>query len=361
MPSSHPTRSAGSAVVTVLVCVALIVAAVAVYLAASGGNNTLGVQAEREQLLLGLGAGVSNQLDARFDDADGDLVADPPETTRNPDKLTLSYLSSAANVSLKHLATLAADLSETTGKTVTARMYPDADAALAALASGELHVTGFNTGNVPRAVNVAGFVPVAAPSHAEQPAEYRMVIAVAADSPIQSLEDLAGHTVAFTRPGSNSGYKAPLILLRDQAGLVPPTDYRWTFTYGHARSIAGLAGGTYDVIATASDLLQAAVDAGEIESSAFRVVYESEAFPAAAIGHAHDLDPALAEKIAAALLAFEPTQNAAEAFVNADAMSPVNFKDDFALIRRIDDDAGFAHTLPSRDAEPVVETVDEAL
>lgn len=340
------SRHTGSAVITVLVCVALIAAAVAVYVAASSSSNSLGNQTQREQRLLGLDTGLTNQLDARFTDADGDLIADPPEATLDPDKLVFTYLSANADITANQLAAMSVALAKATGKTVSTKIYPNGDAALAALASGELHVAGFNTGNVPRAVNVAGFVPVAAPSTGGQPAEYRMIIAVPADSDIQTLTDLRGKAIAFTRPGSNSGYKAPLVLLREQAGLTPPTDYRWTFSFGHAASIAGLAAGQYEAIATASDLLQAAVDAGDLETGDFRVVYESEAFPVAALGYAHGLDPALADKVAAALLAYTPTGPSTEAFVGADAMTAVNFKDDFALIRRIDDAAGFAHTLP---------------
>ncbi|MEM1445257.1 MAG: phosphate/phosphite/phosphonate ABC transporter substrate-binding protein [Planctomycetota bacterium] len=362
-PSVHPFRDrrAGSAIVTVLVCVALVAAAVAVYIAASSSSNSLGNQTQREQRLLGLNTGLTNQLDARYADADGDLIADPPETTRDPETLKLSYLSEAADIEPAALLSLGAAVSEATGREVEVVSFADESSALLALSKGQVDIAGFNTGNVPRAVNVAGFVPVAAPSTAGQPAQYRMVITVPAGSAIQTLADLEGRTIAFTRPGSNSGYKAPLVLLREQAGLTPPTNYRWTFSFGHAASITGLSSGQYEAIATASDLLDAAVEAGDIETGAFRIVYESEAFPVAAIGHAHDLDPALAEKITQALVAFTPTGATSEALVGADAMSAVNFKDDFALIRRIDDAAGFAHTLPgASEAEPQDAAEDQA-
>ncbi|MEM9751805.1 MAG: phosphate/phosphite/phosphonate ABC transporter substrate-binding protein [Planctomycetota bacterium] len=351
-PRPASSRRVGSAAITVLVCVALIAAAVAVYFAAASSNNSLGVQTERELRLLGLDTGLTNQLDARFTDADGDLIADAPEAARDPETLKLSYLSEAAGIDPAALVALAAEVAEATGREVEVVSFPDENAALVALSEGGVDIAGFNTGNVPRAVNAAGFVPVAAPSAAGEPAQYRMLIAVSADSMIQSLDDLAGKTLAFTRPGSNSGYKAPLVLLREQAGLTPPTDYRWTFSSGHAASIAGLGSGQYEAIATASDLLDAAIEAGDIETAKYRVVYESEAFPVAALGYAHDLDPALGEKISGALLAFAPTGATAEAMVGADAMSAVNFKDDFALIRRIDDAAGFAHSLPAADTEP---------
>lgn len=356
MPLNRPrARQLGSATTTVVICFLLIAAAVAVYYAATTrGNGVMGPQTQREQEMLGLNSGVANRLADRFADADGDLIADPPHAVRTPDTLRVTYLSEAEGVAPEQITTLAEALASATGVPAEPVAFSDSDEALLALSAGELDVVGFNTGNVPRAVNAAGFVPVAAPASQGQPAEYRMVVAVPAASDIQTLADLAGRTVAFTRPGSNSGYKAPLVLLIEQAGLTPPLDYRWTFSLSHQASIAGLAKGTYDVIATASDLLDAAVEEGTIAADAFRVIYESEAFPVAAIGYAHDLDPALAEPIAEALLAFEPTGPAADAFVGADGMQPVDFKDDFALIRKIDDDAGFEHTLPPA-AEPEAE------
>lgn len=58
---------------------------------------------------------------------------------------------------------------------------------------------------------------------------------VLADSPIQSVEELAGATVAFADPGSSSGFFMPVHLL-DSVGLTRDVDYKALFTGGHDRN-----------------------------------------------------------------------------------------------------------------------------
>jgi phosphonate transport system substrate-binding protein len=46
-----------------------------------------------------------------------------------------------------------------------------------------------------------------------------MEIIVPADSPIKTPADLKGKKVAFTEPTSNSGYKAPLAILKSKTSI----------------------------------------------------------------------------------------------------------------------------------------------
>lgn len=76
---------------------------------------------------------------------------------------------------------------------------------------------------------------------------------VLADSPIQSLEDLAGTTVAFADPGSSSGFFMPVHLL-DSAGLERDVDYQAMFTGGHDRSALAVKEGQVDAACTSTML-----------------------------------------------------------------------------------------------------------
>ncbi len=352
-PPRRRVRPTGSATSTVFIVLVLVGVAVAAYLAAGKASDVQGVTQNRALKSLGLGNPVTNKLDPAFADADGDLVADTPEQTRTPETLKFCYLSEAAGVTGEQLETLRQHLADAVGVPVEYVALPDTKAQLRALGAGELDITGFNTGTVPLAVNAVGFVPVAAPSTQGQAAVYRMVFIAPAGSALEKPEDLAGGTITLTHWGSNSGFKAPLVLLKEQFGMLPERDYTWSFSMSHAKSIAGVADGSVAVAATASDLLQTAVDNEEIATSDYKVIYESEAFPVAALGVAHDLDPALAEKIKAALLSYDPSGAAASAtaLAGADAMTAVNFKDDFSLVRRIDDAAGFKHKLPTDETD----------
>lgn len=345
-------RRRGSAAAMALVVLALISVAIGVYVVSTRTAEDTAELDAKTTRSLGLGDPVENRLDTRFTDADRDGVADVPGQTRDPAVLRLSYLTTDAGVEASAMEPLRAHLAAAAGKDVEFVAVVDSKAQLRALALGELDVTGFNTGAVPVAVNVAGFVPVAGPVRADggEGATYKMVVITPSGSGLSQPADLKGRTLAFTRWGSNSGHKAPLVLLRDEFGLVPPTDYSWVFTYSHRNSMTGVASGALEAAAVASDLLAAAEREGLIKSSDYRVIYESPPFPVAALGYAHDLDPALAEKVRAALLSFSPEGTpASKAMAGAVSMAPVNYKDDFALVRMIDNTMGFTHELPAAD------------
>jgi phosphonate transport system substrate-binding protein len=298
---------------------------------------------------LGLGSPVTNQLAATYTDADQDLIADAPSDAaawRDPETLRFCFLNEqAGGIDPDAWRPLLDALSEQTGRPVEYVRFPTVNQQLAALRDGGLDLTAFNTGNVPRAVNAAGFVPVAAPADRDGPAQYRMLLLATADSGIEKVEDLRGRVLALTRYGSNSGYKAPLVLLRE-FGLAPERDYDWAFSGSHDQSIAGLKDGTFVAAAVASDLYAAAVDAGQIDPAAVTVVYESEPFPRAAFGVAHDLHPDLRAGLTQALLGFDPTDTPLQLELpDTTGFAPLDYQDRFALIRRIDNAVGFKHEI----------------
>lgn len=309
-----------------------------------------GLDFDRTLNSLGLGAPVENQLDPAYADADQDLVADAPEDAanlRDPETLRFCFLNDEAGVDPALWEPLLGAVSEATGRPVEYVNFPTTAAQLMALRDGELDITVFNTGSVPLAVNAAGFVPAAGPSVDGQLASYKMLILAKADSDIKKLADLKGKRVALTRYGSNSGYKAPLVILKD-FGLAPERDYDFAFSGGHEKSITGLAEGKLDAdaVAVASDLYAAALERGDVKKSQLRIVYESEPFPRAAFGMAHDLKPELVATIAEVLLAFELSGTSLQTqFADGDGFAPLSYKDRFALVRRIDNAVGSKHEI----------------
>ena len=121
--------------------------------------------------------------------------------------------------------------------------------------------------------------------------------------------------------------------------LEPEADYQFTFSGGHLQSIKGIADGTYGAAAVASDLLEQAIAGGDISVSDFRAIYTSELFPAVAIGYAYNLKPELAGSIKSALMEFEPqgTSAATKLAKGVTGFAPISYKDDWALVRRIDE------------------------
>ncbi len=208
-----------------------------------------------------------------------------------------------------------------------------------ALRNGQLHITALGTGEVPAAVNTTGFIPACTFGKDDGTSGYKMEFIVKADSPIKKLEDLRGKRIAFTRPRSNSGCKAAAMLLMEEMNLQPERDYQWRYTYGHFGSIQAVSAGEVDAAPIASDVFARMVGKNEIKESDFRSIYKSEQFPPAAFGYAYNLAPKLREQIAEALLEFKWEGSKIGTEFGADGSTkfvPIVYKDDWALVRRVD-------------------------
>jgi phosphonate transport system substrate-binding protein len=295
---------------------------------------------------------VTNKLDPRFLDADGDFVADPPKDASqliDPQTIVFCYVpSDEAEREKQRWADFTKHLARVTGKNVEYVTITSTDEQMAMLQAGKLHVTAVNTGAVPMAVNICGFVPVCMPAGPGGKGTYEMEIIVPADSPIRSISDLKGKELTLTQVGSNSGYKAPLVLLKDQHNLLPERDYLIRYSRGHEESVIGIAKKQYQAAAVANDMLKRAVGRGHIKPDQYRSIYKSEAFPSAALGYLHTLKPDLAAKVREALMNFEWKGTALEqefGFSDQTKFAPASYKQDWDLVRRIDDAIGFKYQL----------------
>lgn len=289
----------------------------------------------------------SQKLAEGYTDTDpADLVADRPKDPAKWAKVEGELLFTV--VGSEDPAKAAAEwkdfmlaLEKATGKKVK---YADGiggvDEQLAALREGRLHVTAFNTGAVPTAVNTAGFVPLFAPADAGGKFTYTMELLVRSDSPVQKPEELKGKTIGFVALSSNSGAKAPMVDLKGQFGLLPGRDYKYVMTGDHTRSIAELVAGKHDAVAVASDLLALAVAGGGVDKGEYRSVFTSKPFPPLCFGVPHNLPPDLHGKIEQAFVGFKFAGTSAEKrFVpqGKTQFAKVTYRGDWEYVREIDD------------------------
>jgi phosphonate transport system substrate-binding protein len=295
----------------------------------------------------GFGPPVVNKMDPRYTDADGDLVADPPTDASqfiDPPKISFCFIANEEEEKYKEQWKPFTDyLSKALGKDVEYADLTSTKDQLRAMRDGKLQVAGYNTGAVPSAVNVAGFVPVCAIPAGAGTALTHTEIIVPADSPLKKPTDLKGHELTLTEPSSNSGYKAPLVLLRANFGLVPLNDVLLRYSGSHEASIEGIASGKYEAAAVAADLLARAVIDGTIKTNQYRSIYSSESFPTAGLGYVYNLKPELAQKVRDALMSYDWKGTPLEERFKQSSQTrflPVNYKNDWSLIRRIDDEMG---------------------
>ena len=292
------------------------------------------------------------QMDVRFCDRDGDLVADVPEDPNewiNPDTLVFAYTPVEDPSVYKNVwAEFLEHLSAVTGKNVEFFSVQSNAAQLEAMRAGRLHVTGFNTGSVPLAVNAVGFRPFAMMASLDGSFGYEMEIIVPADSDIQSIEDLRGRQLAFTSKTSNSGFKAPSALLKAEFGMEPDVDYQTVFSGNHENSILGVVNGDYEAAAIANSVMTRMAKRGTIDPKKIRSIYKSQTFPTTGYGVVYNLHPEVAEKVKEAFFTFKwEGTKLAEEFGRSgeEQFIPITYKEFWEVIRAIDEASGVEYRL----------------
>lgn len=289
------------------------------------------------------------ELDRAYCDRNGDMVADAPADPKqlvNPSTLVFAYTpvedpSLYAKVwdgFIKHAE-------KVTGKKVVFFPVQSNAAEIEAMRSGRLHIAGVSTGPTPIAVNCAGYVPFAIMGTQGGTFGYEMEIIVPADSPIKTPADLKGKKLAFTAPTSNSGFKAPSAILESEFQLKADRDFMPVFSGKHDNSVLGVANKDYEAAAIANEVMFRMFERKVVDKAKIRTIYKSETFPTTSYGIAHNLDPALAEKIKQAFFTFPWEGSALKAeFKTEDRFVPITYQKDWSVIRKIDAATGVKYT-----------------
>ncbi len=308
--------------------------------------------------LVGLLAGLlcstaASAMDARFRDADNDLVADPPaNAAEHVDPSTLIFAYTPVEdpaVYAKVWEGFLEHLSKVTGKRVQFFPVQNNAAQIEAMRAGRLHVAGFNTGSTPLAVNCAGFRPMFIMAAKDGDFGYRMQFITHPGSGIEKIEDVKGKRVAFTAETSNSGYKAPSALLRDAFKMEAGKDYTPVFSGRHDNSVLGVVNKDYPVAAIASEVARRMVARNVIKADSYKVIYESERFPTTAYGVVYNLKPELQAKVAEAFRTFqwEGSALAAEfgkSIPPSESFMAITYKDAWKVVREVDASVGVKYT-----------------
>ncbi|WP_207186597.1 phosphate/phosphite/phosphonate ABC transporter substrate-binding protein [Rhodobaculum claviforme] len=300
--------------------------------------------------LIALPAGAF-QLDPRFTDADGDLIADIPEDESawlDPATLVFAYTPvEDPAVYVDVWQEFLDHLSEATGKPVQFFPVQSNAAQLEAMRAGRLHIAAINTGGNPIAVACAGFRPFAMMAAEDGSFGYEMEIITHPGSGIEELADLRGRTLAFTSETSNSGFKAPQALLEAEFDLVLDRDFSAAFSGGHDNSILGVANADYDAAAIANSVLTRMVARGVVSRDDLVTIYTSDTFPTSGYGTVHNLHPDLQDAIREAFFSFDWEGTALQAEFGAQGETqfiPITFEEHWSVIRQIDAAMGVTYT-----------------
>lgn len=282
-------------------------------------------------------------LDDRYCDVDGDLIADVPTDPADqidPDTLIFAYTPvEDPAVYATAWADFLTHLEEKTGKDVMFFPVQNNAAQIEAMRSGRLHIAGFNTGSNPLAVNCAGFRPFTIMAGADGSFGYEMEIITHPESGITEVADIKGGRLAFTSETSNSGFKAPSAILASEFNMTAGTDFEPVYSGKHDNSILGVANKDYPAAAIANSVLARMLERDVVSENQIISIYKSQTFPTTGYGTAYNLTPALQDSIRDAFFSFEwdGTSLQEEFEKNGEAQFlEMNYQDFWSVIRQID-------------------------
>ncbi|MFN3402253.1 MAG: phosphate/phosphite/phosphonate ABC transporter substrate-binding protein, partial [Ferrovibrio sp.] len=170
---------------------------------------------------------------------------------------------------------------------------------------------------------------------------YEMEIITYPGSGIEKIEDIRGRKLAFSAETSNSGYKAPAALLRDQYKMEAGKDYEPVFSGKHDNTILGVANKDYPAGAIANSVKKRMEARGAVKPEATKVIYKSQTFPTTGYGYVYNLKPELAAKIKEAFFSYnwDGTELAKEFNKSEppqEKFIPINYKEYWQIVRDID-------------------------
>lgn len=294
-------------------------------------------------ILLPLAAQAEFSLDSRYQDNDGDLVADIPKDANeqvDPSTLIFAYTPVEDPAVYREVwSEFLEHLADATGKKVQFFPVQSNAAQIEAMRAGRLHIAGFNTGSNPLAVACAGFRPFTMMAAEDGSFGYEMEIITYPDSGIEEVEDIRGKELAFTSQTSNSGFKAPSAILKADYNMIPGEDFEPAFSGKHDNSILGVANQDYPAAAVANSVLNRMLQRDVVSDDQIVSVYKSQTFPTTGYGIAHNLTPELQKDIQDAFFSFDWEGTALEEEFSKSGEAqfiPITFKEHWDVIRKID-------------------------
>lgn len=319
-------------------------------------NKLLSTAAVMAAFTMTAGAAMADEcprgdLDARYCDTNGDLIADTPTDPSkllDPETLIFAYTPVEDPAVYKEAwSDFLTHLEAKTGKDVVFFPVQSNAAQIEAMRSGRLHIAGFNTGSNPLAVNCAGFSPFTIMAKEDGSFGYEMEILTYPGSGVEKVEDIKGKQLAFTSPTSNSGFKAPSAILKADFDMIPERDFEAVYSGKHDNSILGVANKDYVAASIANSVRDRMLQRGVITEDQVVTIYKSQTFPTTGFGTVYNLKPELQAQIKDAFFSFEWEGSSLQEEFSKSKESQfieMTYQDFWDVIRKIDTANGVSYS-----------------
>jgi phosphonate transport system substrate-binding protein len=179
---------------------------------------------------------------------------------------------------------------------IPVKLFPAADYAgvMQGLAAGQLDATEFSPAAFAGTwLDCQCVEPVVVPKEKDGSIDYVAVMIARKDSGINSIDDMKGHSLAFTDPNSASGYLIPAATLRAKGVDLTDGKYfsRIGFSGGHEQGVVAVLNRQYDasVLWTSGlgdqstgftrGVLRSMVDKGMLKMADVNIIWRSEKIP----------------------------------------------------------------------------------
>ncbi|PYE17603.1 phosphonate transport system substrate-binding protein [Williamsia limnetica] len=214
-------------------------------------------------------------------------------------------------------------LSEKLNCPVEVTVVDSYSAEVLAMRNGQLELGVFGPLGYVFASQQADARPLASFGTADgQLSTYTAGIWVPNDSPIKSIADLRGKSLALSEPGSTSGDALPQMALRDNG--LQDSDLDITYAGGHPEALLALSNGKVDAAEINSQQLATSTGEGAFDTSKFRQIWTSDPIPNDPITVAGATSPEFQKAVSDALLTLPPEAVAkAGALLDVDPAGPL--------------------------------------
>ena len=175
------------------------------------------------------------------------------------------------------------------------------NAEIEAMRSGKLEIGEFGPLGYVLAHQVAKAEAVAAFSDKDgKPDHYWASLVTYPGSGIKTVQEIKGHSFAFSDPASTSGHLFPAYGLR-KAGIDPDHDIKALYAGSHTASFEALYNHKVDAGELNSEQLQSATQRGHYKDGDLTFLWKSEPIPTDPISVRGDLPPEFKARLIAAL------------------------------------------------------------
>ncbi|MFC0270540.1 phosphate/phosphite/phosphonate ABC transporter substrate-binding protein [Metabacillus herbersteinensis] len=235
------------------------------------------------------------------------LAACGSSSASNPEKIVMGFVPSQDSDTIADtVEPLAEKLSEELGVEVEGKVMTNYTALVEAMGTNEVHI-GFIPAFAYVLANEKHGVEVILKSERYGSGTYKAQYVVAADSGIESLEDLKGKTWAYPDPTSTSGYLFPAAQLSDMFDVENvEADFfsEGVQTGGHDNAAIAVYNGEADVATTFDDVRTELEEEYPDVMEKLKVIEYTDEIPNDTISLSKELDDELKTKIKESFLAF---------------------------------------------------------